>query len=272
MELAGKIAVVTGAAKGIGREIALCLADEGADLSLADVDEVGLSQVAAEVRARGRRVLCVRTDVRHKPDIEQLLAKTLQELGACHVLVNNAGVFHAGRLLDAPDAQLSRVIDTNLWGVIHGSRVFGQHFVAQGTGHIVNIASGAGLMGAPCMTAYSTSKFGVIGFSEVLRWELAPSGVGVTHVCPGIMKTGINQAPGANLEHVDLDRFMKHAPSPDRLARKVTLAIRKNRARVVFGLESRLFLLLRLGPYALADRFGHFVAKQSMRVLFPPQP
>ncbi len=272
MDLTNKVAVVTGAAAGIGREISLALAREGADLALADIDEVGLRQVAEEVRALDRRALCVRTDVRHKADFGHLLSMTLQQFGACHVLVNNAGVFHAGRLLDAPDEQISRVIDTNLWGVIHGSRVFGKHFVAQGSGQIVNIASGAGLMGAPCMTAYSTSKFGVVGFSEVLRWELAASGVGVTHVCPGIMRTGIAKAPGVNLEHLDLEPLLKYAPTPEKLALKVVSAIRKNRARVVFGLESRLFVLLRLVPYTLADRFGRYVAEESMRRVFPPQP
>ncbi len=269
MQLTGKIAVVTGGAKGIGRAVALRLAGEGVDIVLADFDDAGLAATELEVRALGRRALSVHMDVRAKADFERLLATTLREMGGCQVLVNNAGVFHAGRLLDASDAQISRVLDTNLWGVIHGSRVFGKHFVSQGEGQIVNVASGAGLMGAPGMTSYSTSKFGVIGFSEVLRWELAPAGVGVTHVCPGIVRTGITKAQGVGLEHVDIDSLLRLAPGPERLAHKIVRAIRKNRARVVFGFESRLFLLLRLLPYGVADRFGRLMAKQAMVVVCP---
>lgn len=269
MQLTGKIAVVTGAAKGIGRAVALCLAAEGVDLVLADLDEVGLASTESEIRALGRRALSVRMDVRQKADFERLLETTLRELGGCHILLNNAGVFHAGRLLDSSDAQISRVLDTNLWGVIHGSRVFGKYFASQREGQIVNMSSGAGLMGAPGMTSYSTAKFGVIGFSEVLRWELALEGVGVTHVCPGIVRTGIAKAEGVGLTHVDIDNLLRFAPSPERLAQKIVHAIRKNRARVVFGFESRLFLLLRLLPYGVADRFGRLVAKQAMLVVCP---
>ncbi len=272
MDLANKVVVITGAAKGVGRELALSLAGEGMDVALADIDEMGMEEVAAEIRALGRRTLCMRTDVRKKSDLEALLARTVAELGGCHVLVNNAGVFHAGSLLDAPDEQISRVIDTNLWGVIYGSRVFGRYFVDQGAGQIVNMASGAGLMGAPGMTAYSTSKFGVVGFSEVLRWELAPLGVGVTHVCPGIMKTGITRAEGANLEHIDIDVLTKFAPTPAPLVPKVVRAIRKNQARVVFGYEAQLFLMLRLTPYALVDGVGRYATKRVMQLLFPPKP
>jgi len=267
MELNGKVAVVTGAARGIGRALALALSREGADLVLADLDEAGLASTALEVSALGRRVHTVRMDVRQQAEFEQLLATTLRELGSCHLLVNNAGVFHAGRLLDSSDAQLTRVLETNLWGVIHGSRVFGRHFVAQRAGHIVNMSSGAGLLGAPGMTSYSTAKFGVVGFSEVLRWELAPDGVGVTHVCPGVIRTGIARAEGVGLDHVDLDNLLRLAPSPERLAERILSAIRKNRARVVFGFEARLFLLLRLLPYGVTDVFGRFIARQAMQVV-----
>lgn len=271
MELAGKVAVVTGAARGIGREIALCLAEAGADLMLADMNEAELPAVVEEVRKLGRRAHALRVDVRNKQELNALLAATLRELGACHVLVNNAGVFHAGRAIDCPDEQWTRVLETNLWGVIHGSRIFGQHFVQRGAGHIVNMASGAGLMGAPGMTSYSTAKFGVVGFSEVLRWELAAQGVGVTHVCPGIVRTGIAKAEGAGLTHVDVDGLLRFAPPARPLANKVVRAIRKNRPRVIYGFESRLFLMLRLLPYPVTDLFGRFVAKQAMQVIEPKQ-
>src|SRR6201999_2138226 len=112
----------------------------------------------------------VTADVRKAADIERLLAESLSALGGCHVAVNNAGVFHAAALLDTPAEQWQRVVDTNLWGVIHGSRIFGAYFAQQGSGHIVNTASAAGLFPTPGMSAYSTTKFAVVGLSLQLRW------------------------------------------------------------------------------------------------------
>lgn len=268
-QLRGRIAVVTGAAGGIGRCIALALAHEGMDLVLADVNDPGSRRVAQEVEALGRRALCVTTDVRTRAAFERLLSETLTAFGSCHLLVNNAGVFHAGSVLDSRDEQWERVIAINLWGVIHGSRVFARHFVSQGEGHVVNVASGAGLMGTPGMTAYSASKFGVVGFSETLRWEVAERGVGVTVACPGVVRTDIGRAQGVGLEHIDLDSLLRFAPEPEPLARKIVRAIRRDSPRVFYGFEAHLFVLLRLVPYRIADTLGRFVARRALRTVGP---
>jgi NAD(P)-dependent dehydrogenase (short-subunit alcohol dehydrogenase family) len=157
-ELSGRVAVITGAAGGIGRALALEFARAGMHVALADLDGPGLASVAREVEALGRRALCVKTDVREASALEHLLTQTLSELGACHVMINNAGVFHGAPLLDTPPEQWQRVLDTNLWGVIHGCRVFGAHFAKQREGHIVNTSSAAGLFPAPGMSAYSTTR------------------------------------------------------------------------------------------------------------------
>jgi short-subunit dehydrogenase len=262
--LQDRVAVVTGAANGIGRAIALELARSGMHITLADVDEAGMSRAAAEVEALGRRALCVPTDVREQRAVEQLLERTLSGLGSCHVAVNNAGVFHASALIDAPAEQWKRVVDINLWGVIHGCRVFGAHFVAQGEGHIVNTGSAAGLFPAPAMSCYSTTKFAVVALSQQLRWELAAAGVGVTVLCPGVVKTGIGKAKGVGLEHVDVDAMVSRSPSPEGLARKAVRAIRRNRPLVLYGWDAYMACVLRLLPPWLIDPLGRLLARNAL--------
>ncbi len=271
-ELQGRVAVVTGGAGGIGRAIALEFGRQGMHLALADLDEPGMAQVAAELEAMGRRVLCVTTDVTRKDALENLLDRTLAELGACHVVVNNAGVFNSGTMLAASDEQWQRVVDINLWGVIRGSRLFGAHFAKQGEGHVVNTSSAAGLFPAPGMCSYSTTKYAIVGFTQQLRWELAASGVGVTLLCPGVVKTRIGMKPGVGLEHLDLEKLISGAPAPEGLARKVVRAVRKNHPLVRYGFDSYVFSLLRLLPIWLLDPLGRFMAKKAAEITALPAP
>lgn len=271
--LTDRVAVITGGGSGIGRAIALELARAGMHIALADIDAARLETVSAEVRALGRRVHSVVSDVRQLPALEHLLAETLRVLGACHVMVNNAGVFHANTLLGAPTEQWQRVIDTNLWGVIHGSRVFGSYFVKQHEGHIVNTASAAGLFPAVGMSSYSTTKFAIVGFSQQLRWELAADGVGVTVLIPGVLKTDIGTAKGVGLEHIDMVTMMSKALPPEGLAPKVRRAIERNRAIVRYGAESYLFGALRVLPQWALDPLGRYMAKTAgafLRGELPP--
>lgn len=268
--LEGRVAAITGAAGGIGRAIALELGKQGMDLALADVDEPGMQAVAAELEGLGRRVLCVPTNVTREEELQNLLERTVAELGSCHLMVNNAGVFNASPMLDASDEQWQRVIDINLWGVIRGSRIFGRHFVRQGEGHLVNTASAAGLFPTPGMCSYSTTKYAIVGFTQQLRWELASSGVGVTLLCPGVVKTRISMAPGVGLEHVDMEKALSRAPTPEGLAKKVVRAVKKNRPLVRYGPDSYAFSVLRLLPSWLIDPLGRFMARRAFEVVTPP--
>ena len=263
-KLEDRVAVVTGAANGLGRVLCLELARRGANIVAADFDEEGARRVAAEVTALGRRAHAVRTDVRKLADIERLLEETLSAHGACHVAINNAGVFHAAPLLDTPVEQWQRVVDTNLWGVINGSRVFGSHFVKQGEGHLVNTASAAGLFPTPGMSAYSTTKFAIVALTLQLRWELALRGVGVTVLCPGTLRTGIAKASGVGLDHIDVDELVKRSPLPDGFAPKVVNAIQKNRPMVRFGPDAYLYSFFRVLPMWLIDPIGGFMARHAM--------
>jgi NAD(P)-dependent dehydrogenase (short-subunit alcohol dehydrogenase family) len=240
------------------------------DVALADVDEARLAEVAEEVRALGRRATCVVTDVRELPEVERLLERTVAELGGCHLVANNAGVFHGAPLLEAPASEWRRVLDTNLWGVINGCRVFGAHFARQREGHILNTASAAGLFPVPGMSSYSTTKFAIVGLSLQLRWELAADGVGVTVLCPGVVKTGIGTAKGVGLEHLDMVTAVSKAPPPEGLARKAVRAVERNRPMVRYGPDAYFFSLLRLLPLWLIDPLGRFMGRTALTVVRPP--
>ena len=185
-------------------------------------------------------------------------------------MFNNAGLFHGAPLLETTEAQWEQVLTVNLHGVIHGSRIFGAHFAAQGEGHIINTSSGAGLFPIPGMSGYSTTKSGVVAFSLQLRWELAQSKVGVTVLCPGVVKTRIAMRPGVGLEHLDMEEVTRKAPSPEGLARKTLRAVRNNRPLVRYAPDGYLFGFLRLLPMWLMDPLGRFMGRTAMKAVRPP--
>jgi NAD(P)-dependent dehydrogenase (short-subunit alcohol dehydrogenase family) len=270
--LQGRVAAITGAAGGIGRALVLELGRAGVDVALADINEPGMLAVAAELRKLGRRAICVPTDVTQRPALENLLERTLEELGACQLMLNNAGVFHASSLLESSPEQWKRVLDINVWGVIHGCQVFGAHFVRQGEGHLVNTASTAGLFPMPGMSSYGMTKAAIVSYSQQLRWELAASGVGVTALCPGVVRTSIWKAPGVGLEHAsNMEEMMSRAPTPEGLARKVRRAIEHNHAMVRYGPDSYVLSWLRHLPSWLLDPLGRFIARRAFEVVRPAQ-
>ena len=191
-EFKGKVAVVTGAASGIGRAIAERLAVEGMKVVLADVEQGSLSKAEAEMKAGGASVMAVPADVSKGEDVEALARKTVDAFGAVHVLCNNAGVAVGGLSWERTAADWEWGLGVNLWGVIHGIRVFVPIMLAQGTeGHVVNTASMAGLVSMPLSSIYNVSKHGIVTLSETLHHELALSGakVKVSVLCPGWVNT-----------------------------------------------------------------------------------
>jgi NAD(P)-dependent dehydrogenase (short-subunit alcohol dehydrogenase family) len=191
-ELTDKGAVVTGGGSGIGRAIALALADAGADVVIADLDGRAAEAVAAEVAARGRRGLAVETDVSERASVDRLADAAWNALGAVHVLCNNAGVFRGGPLDRASDADWQWLVAVNLWGVVHGIQAFVPRLRDQGQGgHVVNTASLAGQFGVPGTGIYTATKYAVVGLSEVLAQDLAAHGIGVSVLCPGMVSTRI---------------------------------------------------------------------------------
>lgn len=190
-QLRGRLALVTGAGSGIGRATAITIAVHGARVLLVDRDEAALARVA-ELIPGSRSLQC---DVADPEAMERLAAEVLASEGVPDVVVNNAGIAIAGSFLDTGTAEWRRIVDINLLGVAHGCRLFGRAMVERGQGgQIVNTASAAAFMPSKSLPAYSATKAAVLMLSQCLRAELAPSGIGVTAVCPGFIATNITRA------------------------------------------------------------------------------
>jgi NAD(P)-dependent dehydrogenase (short-subunit alcohol dehydrogenase family) len=210
----GQVAVVTGAASGLGRALAKSFATRGLDVVLADVDTERLATAVEAAEAKGVAAVGVPTDVRHAEQVDALAAATLERFGRVDVICNNAGVLTiAGPTWEVPLADWEWILGVNLRGVVHGIRAFVPHLVAQGTGHVVNTASMVGVSIFPGMAPYVASKHAVVALSEGLAAELAIAapGVGVTAVCPGGMATNIGSS-----ERVRPAELVRTEPLPDR--------------------------------------------------------
>ncbi len=198
----GKVAVITGGASGFGRELASIGAARGMKLVLADVQQDALDQAKAELEAAGAEVLAMRCDVRNADAVQALADATMKRFGAVHLLFNNAGVGAGGLIWENTQADWEWVLGVNLWGVIHGVRIFTPLMLASAKteqgyrGHIVNTASMAGLLNAPTMGIYNVSKHAVVSLSESLYQDLklVDAPISASVLCPYFVPTGISQS------------------------------------------------------------------------------
>ncbi|HTO48296.1 MAG TPA: SDR family NAD(P)-dependent oxidoreductase [Burkholderiales bacterium] len=191
---AGRVAVITGAASGLGRALAGAFGAQGLKLVLADVDEAALASTASELHAQGYATVAQPTDVSQGESVERLARAALEAFGAVHVVCNNAGVAPLGVVWEATEQDWRWALGVNLWGVIHGVRVFTPMLLGQGDeGHIVNTASVAGLIAPPGMGVYNVTKHAVVALSETLHHDLAARGAKVrcSVVCPAFFASGI---------------------------------------------------------------------------------
>jgi NAD(P)-dependent dehydrogenase (short-subunit alcohol dehydrogenase family) len=246
-QLGGRVAVVTGAASGIGRALAGRFAAEGMRCVLADVEAEPLERAVTELRRSGAVAVGVRTDVSSSAEVRALADRTIAEFGAVHVLCNNAGVGGGTDFAKTPVDTWEWVLGVNLWGVIHGCRTFLPLLLQQEEGHIVNTSSMAALNGHPLgLAPYTVSKFGVLGLSQNLFFELAAttSGhVGVSVLIPGLTRTRIfessRNAPATVItpppssfqrsSRAAIEGVWDNAMPPDKVADVVTSAIREQR-------------------------------------------
>jgi 2-hydroxycyclohexanecarboxyl-CoA dehydrogenase len=190
--LTGKVALVTGAGRGIGAAIAARLAEDGADVAVCDVDEASAGAVAARaVASCGRRAIAVRMDVTDEASIRSGVAFVTERLGPVDVLVNNAGIDVIGPFVDSNEEAWGRIIAVNLMGTLRCCREVAPGMLERGTGSIVNIASDAGKVGSSGEAVYSATKGGIIAFSKTLARELAGRGITVNCVCPGPTDTAL---------------------------------------------------------------------------------
>jgi len=214
MEFTGRIGVVTGASRGIGREIAVQLAARGATVAVTSRSQKAADQVAAEIEASGRRARGYACDVSRHEDAETLARRVTEELGAPDFLVNNAGIVNDKLILRMTPDDWNGVIATNLTGVYNVSKAFSTLFVRNRKGRIVNISSIIGLIGNAGQTSYAASKAGIIGFTRALAKELAPRGITVNAVAPGYVETAMTEglpeeARARMLKMIPLGRFGK---------------------------------------------------------------
>ncbi|HEU4412040.1 MAG TPA: SDR family NAD(P)-dependent oxidoreductase [Polyangiaceae bacterium] len=257
----GRAALVTGAAGGIGFETARALGAAGARLVLCDVLGDGLEAAAAALAREGAEVaLAERVDVADREAMRAFAGRVGRAVGALDVLVNNAGVAHGGSFLDTPLEDWDWLLSINVLGVVHGCHFFVPPMVASGRGgHVVNVASLAGLVAPPKLGAYAASKFAVVGLSESLRLELRPHRVAVSVVCPGLIDTGMHRRArlrgAADLEGArrELDAiYRRRNVSAADVAAQIVRAIGGGRAVVPVAADAwGLYWLKRLSPGAL---------------------
>ncbi|MCK4412302.1 MAG: 3-oxoacyl-[acyl-carrier-protein] reductase [Candidatus Eisenbacteria sp.] len=212
--LAGKVALVTGAARGIGRAIALALARRGADLVISDIDEDGAKQTAAAISELGRRSLAVRCDVSRRDEVEALVNETVTQLGSLDILINNAGITRDTLLVRMTEEQWDLVLDINLKGTFFGCQAAAKRMMKARAGKIINLASITGLIGNVGQANYSASKAGVIALTRTVAKELAARNIQVNAIAPGFIETEMTRevsekARAAFLENIPLKRAGK---------------------------------------------------------------
>jgi NAD(P)-dependent dehydrogenase (short-subunit alcohol dehydrogenase family) len=268
-DLRGKTALVTGAASGIGRATVEALAHDGARIIACDVNEAGLDEVKQSLGAAC--LFARRVDVSKKDEMRAFAGEVHAKVPAVDVLVNNAGVGLSGGILSTSLEDWEWILSINLWGVIHGCHYFVPKMVERNTGgHVVNLSSVLGYFAAPDVLGYATSKFGVLGFSESLRAELAPHKIGVSTICPGIIATGIiakTRFRGTGdaektRSHVE-QMYRKRNYGPDKVAKAILRAVKKDVPVVPVSPEAwALYYLKRFVP-TLGGPLGRYMARRT---------
>jgi NAD(P)-dependent dehydrogenase (short-subunit alcohol dehydrogenase family) len=252
-----KTAVVTGAGSGIGRETALLCAERGASLAVCDLNDQGLAQTAELARQRGVDVHTQHVDVADAASMAAFAAAVHDHFpSGVDLLVNNAGIGVVATFLETELTDWDRLIGVNLMGVVHGCHCFVPRMVEQSRrGHVVNVASQAGFQANLALTAYSATKFAVFGFSEALRGELRPYGIGVTAVCPGVVNTAITRTSAIRGEHAGerqakLEKlYQRRGYGPEKVAQRILRAVERDRAVAPITPEAHVgYVLSRVAP------------------------
>ena len=270
-EIRGKVALVTGAASGIGRETALALAREGARLIICDVNESALAIVREELASISECLLAERVDVSNFDQMQAFADRVHDFVPCVDILVNNAGVAVMGDTLTTTMEDWRWIVSINLWGPIHGCHLFVPEMVRNAKGgHVVNVSSMLGFTPTPYIVGYTTTKFGVLGMSLCMRTDLRMYKIGVSVVCPGFINTNIikdTRIRGISDKEKARELVQRACArrnyGPDRVARAIVRAVKRNQAIVPITIESKFaYYLNRLWPAAAralftfsADRF-----------------
>ena len=250
-ELKGRVAVVTGAASGIGRALASELSRAGCRLALSDINETELEATAAPLRDAGTEVMTRVLDVADRDAVHAHAGEVHEHFGQAHLVINNAGVALGAAVEDMRYEDMEWLMGINFWGVVHGTKAFLPLLREAREGHIVNVSSVFGLVGIPTQSAYNASKFAVRGFTEALRQELDLEDCGVSATCvhPGGIKTNIarsarmtdtSRLTGMGAEEATREFEKMFRTSPEEAARAIVRGVRNNSRRVLIGSDARM--------------------------------
>lgn len=265
-KIAGKRALVTGAASGIGRAIALRLATGKVDLFLLDIDELGLNRVGNEAKRLGVDTLTQWCDVSSEADICNAVATAVDRWAGVDILVNNAGITYHGMTHLMPAAEWDRLLAINLHGPLNLTRQLLPSLLARPEAHVLNVCSVLGLVGMPRVNAYCTAKYGLVGFSESLRAEYARSGLGVTALCPGFAETNLFSAATPAVPGTQPKRPPKSiCTTPEKVAKKAVRAIIRNQALVRMEPFSRVLFRAKQFCPGVIDRLLRLGVNKRVR-------
>jgi short-subunit dehydrogenase len=271
-QLRGKRALITGAASGIGRAIALEFARQGIDLFVVDIDVCGLANVVAEAREFGVEVLERRCDVSQSNEISATVQSILHHWGGVDILVNNAGITYYGRTDEMSAEHWDRLMRINLSSHVQFTRKLLPSLMARREAHVLNVCSMFGLIAMPKLAAYCTSKYAMVGFSEALRAEYGREGLGVTALCPGFVATNLfTSAPLPENGKGPKIPPPIFCTTPEKIARAAVTAIRRNRRLVVVEPFAKLLTTVKRLTPGVVDFFLHLgrrsrIAKKMARL------
>lgn len=264
----GRVVLVTGAGGGIGRATALLCAQRGASLAICDANETAAGSTAEAARALGAKVLARRVDVSDRGMMNAFADSVHDRFEAVDLLVNNAGIAVVAGFLETTLEDWDRVVGVNLMGVVHGCALFVPRMVECGRdGHVVNVSSAAGFYANPTLAAYSTTKFALMGLSEVMREQLRAQGIGVTAVCPGIINTGIARTSPIRGAEADERRarmtelYERRGYTPEKVAVRILRAVGRNLAVAPITREAHAAYVLTRAAPPLARWRSHRRAK-----------
>jgi len=241
-----KVAVVTGAASGMGRSLAIQLTAAGARVAISDVDAIGLKETARLCLGAGTEPRVDSLDVSDREAVHAYADSVASEFGTVNLVINNAGIASFGTVEESSYEDIERVINIDYWGVVHGTKAFLPYLIASGDGHVVNTSSVFGLFAVPSQSSYNAGKFAVRGFTEALRQEMmiAKHKVGVSCVHPGGIRTNIAKTSrAADPSQVDklASQFAKVTrTSPAGAAKTILNGVRRNHARILIGADAYL--------------------------------
>lgn len=259
-----RVAVVTGAASGIGRSLALQLAERGANLALADTNAVGLAETRVLAEAAGAHCTTCVLDVADREAFDEFARQVANDHGEVHMVFNNAGVTLVDSVENQDFDDFHWLMNINFWGVVHGTRAFLPYLQQVDEAHIVNISSVFGIVAVPMQSAYNSSKFAVRGFTEALKMEMADSHIRVSCVHPGGIKTGIVRNSRMNESTIDAPRDelsaefdAKARTTAEQAATVILEGVLRNRRRILVGGDAKIMsLLTRLFPGSYEKLLG----------------